>query len=191
MDPALETSLSLIERVRAGDAYALDALIARYRPRLVRWASGRLPARTRDLTETQDVVQQTLFQAFSKIGTIEIRAEGALQAYLRQALLNAIRAEIRRAGRRPVTAELLSDVETVDPSPLEQAIGAETLQRYDEALAALRPDQRELIIANVEFEFTHQELAAAFDKPSANAARMALQRALVCLADEMNRRQRT
>jgi RNA polymerase sigma-70 factor (ECF subfamily) len=45
-----ETSLSLLERAREGDADALNALIARYLPRLQRWAHGRLPAWARDLT---------------------------------------------------------------------------------------------------------------------------------------------
>lgn len=188
MDSHSESSLELIERARSGDASALEALIARYRPRLVRWASGRLPPYARDLTETQDLVQETLMRAFKRIGTIEIRGEGALQAYLRQVLLNAIRMEIRRVGRRPVGSELPSGLETEEPSPLEKAIGTQTLDRYDRALEVLRPEDRELVVAHVEFEFSHQELATVFGKPSANAARMALQRALLRLADAMKGR---
>lgn len=186
-----ETSLDLIHRARAGDPAALDALIDRYRPRLVRWATGRLPPAARGMAETQDLVQETLVQAFKRIGSIEIRGEGALQAYLRQVLLNAIRMEIRRVSRRPVAGELESAIPSADSSPLEIAIGAEALERYDRALAALTQEDRELIIAHVEFSFSHQELAHAFDKPSANAARMALQRALARLASEMKRLQST
>ena len=39
MNPDPESSLDLLARVKAGDQSALEALIARYRPRLVRWAS--------------------------------------------------------------------------------------------------------------------------------------------------------
>jgi RNA polymerase sigma-70 factor (ECF subfamily) len=184
-----ETSIDLIHRARAGDATALNALIERYRPRLVRWAAGRLPPSARGMAETQDIVQETLANAFKKIGTIEIRGEGALQAYLRQVLLNAIRMEIRRVSRRPVAGELESAIPSPETSPLEAAIGTEALERYDRALAALAEEDRQLIIAHVEFSFTHQELAAAFNKPSANAARMALQRALGRLAAEMKRLQ--
>jgi RNA polymerase sigma-70 factor (ECF subfamily) len=187
----IETSLDLIHRARAGDGSALEALIDRYRPRLLRWATGRLPPSARGMAETQDLVQETLVQAFKKIGSIEIRGEGALQAYLRQVLLNAIRMEIRRVSRRPVAGELESAIPSPDASPLEIAIGAEALERYDQALAALPQEDRELIIAHVEFSFSHQELANAFDKPSANAARMALQRALARLAAEMKRLQST
>jgi len=182
---SIESSLDLLRRVQAGDESALDALIARYRPRLVRWASGRLPPYARDLAETQDLVQETLVQAFRKIGQIEIRGEGALQAYLRQVLLNTIRMELRRVRRRPPGTELESGIEATESSPLEQAIGTESPERYERALDALRPSDRELVIAHVEFGFSHQELASAFDKPSANAARMALQRALLHLAAEM------
>ena len=36
-------SLTLLSRAQEGDRGALETLIARYRPRLQRWASGRLP----------------------------------------------------------------------------------------------------------------------------------------------------
>ena len=42
-------------------------------------------------------------------------------------------------------------------------------------------------MARVEFGFSNEELARAFGKPSANAARMALQRALLRLAAEMKK----
>lgn len=180
-----ETSLELIDRVRAGDALALETLMARYRPRLLRWASGRLPAHARGMSETQDLVQETLIQAFRKVLTIDVRGEGALQAYLRQVLLNAIRMEIRRVYRRPAGQALEADIEAPDPSPLEQAVGGQMLERYDRALDALRDEERQLVVAHVEFGFSHQELATAFGRPSANAARMALQRALLRLADLM------
>jgi RNA polymerase sigma factor (sigma-70 family) len=185
MDLNPESSLDLLKRVQAGDSSALDALIARYRPRLVRWASGRLPPHARDLAETQDLVQETLIRAFRKIGQIEIRGEGALQAYLRQVLLNTLRMELRRVRRRPVGSELESGIESDDPSPLEQAVSGAAIERYERALNTLREGDRELVIAHVEFGFSHQELANAFGKPSANAARMALQRALLQLAKEM------
>src|ERR1700752_2019945 len=104
--PPEESSLALLERARAGDRDALDALMARHLPRLRRWASGRLPQGARDVADTQDLVQDTLLQTFKRIGQFESRGEGALQAYLRQGILNRIRDEHRRAGRRPGTEGL-------------------------------------------------------------------------------------
>lgn len=180
-----ESSVTLLGRVQAGDADALEALITRYRPRLVRWASRRLPAHARDLTETQDLVQETLLSAFRRIGGLEIREEGSLQAYLRQALLNRIRMEIRRAHRKPAPDLLASGLAHAGPSPLEQAIGREAAASYEAGLAGLKPEEQQLIVARVELGMTHEEIARAFDKPSANAARMAVQRALLRLTTLM------
>lgn len=184
--PSLEASLALLERARLGHADAVNELAARWLPRLTRWATGRLPAWARDLADTQDVVQETVFQAFRGISRFEVRGQGALQAYLRQAVMNRIRMEIRRVGRRPRMEDTLnSEFSSDGPSPLELAVGTETLERYEAALARLSPGNREAIIGRIEMGLTNEELADALGKPSANAARMAVERALVRLAAEM------
>ena len=183
LDP--ESSLDLLKRLQTGDASALERLIERYRPRMMRWASGRLPAYARDLAETQDLVQDSLVRAFRKIGMIEVRDEGALQAYLRQVLLNAIRMEVRRVRRKPAGTPIDAGMTADDATPLECAIGSQTLERYERALQGLRAEDRELVIAHVEFGFSHRELAQAFNKPTPNAARMALQRAMLRVAVAM------
>jgi RNA polymerase sigma-70 factor (ECF subfamily) len=111
--------------------------------------------------------------------------EGALQAYLRQAVMNRIRDEIRRVGRKPPHVEL--EEGTVDParSPLEEAIGMEEIERYESALARLRPEEREAIILRVELGYTYEELAQLLRKPTSGAAHKATKRALVRLAEEM------
>jgi RNA polymerase sigma-70 factor (ECF subfamily) len=182
-----EASLDLLERAKAGDRDALDALIARYLPRLQRWARGRLPSWARDVADTQDLVQETVFKAFKQIDRFEMRGEGALQAYLRQALINRIRSEIRRVGRRPQTEGLDTQAEDVGPSPLEAAIGVEAVERYEAALNRLRPADREAIVGRIELGLTNDELADALGKPTPNAARMAVERALFRLAKEMRR----
>ena len=110
-------------------------------------------------------------------------------AYLRQAILNRIREELRRANRRPAAHELDSQAEDAAPSPLEQAIGREAVERYEQALAELRETDRELVVARIELGYTNQEIAELLNKPSANAARMATERAIIRLAKEMEKRQ--
>jgi RNA polymerase sigma-70 factor (ECF subfamily) len=185
--PQLYSSLTLLARARAGDRVALELLIARYLPRMQRWASGRLPQWARDMADTQDLVQEALFHTFKRIERFEPRGEGALHAYLRQAILNRIREELRRAKRQPARGELDSAAEDDSRSPLEAAIGQEALERYERALARLRPEDRELVIARIEVGYTNQEIADLLDKPTANAARMAAERAIVRLAKEMGK----
>jgi RNA polymerase sigma-70 factor (ECF subfamily) len=180
-----ETSLDLLERAKAGDRGALDQLVARYLPRLRRWASGRLPRWARDIADTEDLVQESMLQTFKRIDRFEVRHEAGLQAYLRQAVMNRIRDDIRRRGRRPSTDPLDSAHPDSDASPLEIAIGVEALERYEKALQRLRPEDRAAIVARIEMNCSNEEIAAALNKPSPNAARMAVERALVRLAEEM------
>ena len=184
---SLHSSLTLLERARAGDSAALESLIARYLPRLQRWASGRLPRWARDIADTQDLVQESLYRTFKGIERFEPRGEGALQAYLRQAILNRIREELRRAKRRPAKSELDPQAAADARSPLEEAIGQEALERYERALAMLRREDRELVVARIELGHTNQEIAELFNKPTANAARMAVERAIVRLANAMGK----
>ena len=190
IDP--ESTFSLVERARAGDQQALERLFARHLQPLQRWATGRLPKWARNLADTDDLVQDTLIQTFKRIESFEPRRVGALQAYLRQAVLNRIRDELRRKGRQPDLTEL--DGLELDPatSPLEQAIGREAVDRYERALERLQHEEREAIIGRVEMGYSYEELAQALGKPTADAARKAAQRALVRLAEEMKRgRERT
>jgi RNA polymerase sigma-70 factor (ECF subfamily) len=183
----VESTFSLIERARAGDAEAFEKLFARHRKPLLRWARGRMPTWARDISDTEDLVQETLLQTFKRIGDFQPRRVGALQAYLRQAVLNRIREELRRKGRRPHATDL-DDVEADSArSPREQAIGHEAVERYEQALARLKPEEREAIISRVEMGYTYEELAEALGKPTPDAARKAAQRALVRLAEELKR----
>ena len=185
MSGDLDSTFELIEKARLGDHEALDRLFARHLRPLQRWASGRLPQWARGLTDTDDLVQDTLLQTFKRIDAFEPRRVGALQAYLRQAVLNRLRDELRRKGRQPPAV----DLEAVDvaggQSPLEEAIGHEAVERYEQALQRLKPEEREAIIGRVELGLDYDDLAEALGKPTADAARKAAQRALVRLAEEM------
>jgi RNA polymerase sigma-70 factor (ECF subfamily) len=182
-----ETTYRLLERVREGDRHALDTLFQRYGPPLRRWARGRLPGWARDISDTQDLVQETLLQTFKRINDFVPQHPGALQAYLRQTLLNRIRDEIRRRGRRLAPEELDEALAADDPSPLEAAIGRQALARYERALDELRPQDREAIIARVEMGCSFLEVAEVLGKPTSDAARRATERALVRLAEIMSR----
>jgi RNA polymerase sigma-70 factor (ECF subfamily) len=177
----------LLERMRAGDDSALNRLMDRYLPRLSRWASGRLPQWARDLSDTDDLVQDTLIRSVANLDHFESRGEGALQAYLRGAVMNRIRDEIRRRQRIPAAAPLDSGMPAAGQSPLEKAIGAEALAKYDRALERLDQETREAVIARIEMGCSYGEVAELMGKPSADAARMTVSRALVRLAEEMRR----
>jgi RNA polymerase sigma-70 factor (ECF subfamily) len=146
--------VDLLARARTGDTEALNALCARYLPRLQKWAHGRLPAWARGALDTHDLVQDTLAHVVQRLGSFEPRHE----------------------SNRP----------DLGPSPIEEAIGSEALERYEAALQRLRPDDREAIIARIEMGHSYPDVAKALGKPTVAAAHVAVSRALVRLAKEMS-----
>jgi RNA polymerase sigma factor (sigma-70 family) len=186
MSGLAQSSLMLIERARGGDTAALDELVRRYLPRLKRWATGRLPAGARGLLDTDDIVQETMVKAVRNLERADVGGDGALQAYLRQAINNRLADAYRGARRKPSDTGLTSDLPAGDPSPLEQSIGAEALRRYEKALSRLRAEDREAIILRIELCYGYDEMSQMLGKPSAASARMSVSRALARLSREMS-----
>lgn len=184
----LESTATLLSLVRGGDGSARDRLLERYLPILRRWARGRLPSGARDLLDTDDLVQVSLLRALNHMEAFEPQREGAFLAYLRRIVLNAVRDEIRRVARRPTAEPLEMEIPSQGPSHLERAIGREALEAYEEALASLPEEQQEAVILRIEFGYSYPEIAEALERPSANAARMMVSRALVRLAEVMGGR---
>ena len=127
-DRESESSVVLVSRARNGDQRALEQLCSRYLPRLNRWAHGRLPAWARGALDTHDLVQDTLTHVVLRLSAFEPQHDAAFQAYLRQALMNRVRDEIRRSQRRPAPDPLDSAHPSRTASPLEEAIGQEALE---------------------------------------------------------------
>jgi DNA-directed RNA polymerase specialized sigma24 family protein len=92
---------------------------------------------------------------------------------------------LRRASNKPAPVELESQIPDERTSPLDAAIGREMLEQYESALDRLTPEERDAVLGRVELGLSHAELAAALGKPSPDAARMTVVRALIKLAKEM------
>jgi RNA polymerase sigma-70 factor (ECF subfamily) len=189
-DLALLATVELVRRAQDGDRSAHEQLASRFVKPLRRWAAGRLPAYARRMIETDDLVQDALLKTMQRLPHLRSRQPGGFQSYLRQAVLNRIRDELRRIAARPLAGEPPTELVAEAPSPLEQLLTRESLQRYDAALARLRPFEREAILARVELGFDFAQIAALLGKPSADAARMAVSRAVLRLAEELARERR-
>src|SRR5688500_3689794 len=142
-----ESTIELVIKARDGDRGAVQALLQRCLPEVRRWAHGRLPAHARDALDTGDLVQEAALHLLKRVDEFEPRHVGAMQAYLRQSIINRIRDEIRRVGRRPAPVELVDDPPGDAPSPLEVAIQHESYERYRRALNRLAARDRELVVA--------------------------------------------
>ena len=178
-----ESTTILLALTRKGDRGAREKLVARYLPRLHRVAPGRVPPSLRSLNDTADLVQITMVRALEKVSTFEKRHDGAFLGYLRMILLNRIRDEVRRATTHQAAIQIEDLAPAAGQTPLEAAIGAESLEIYERALAQLPPAHADAVVMRIELECTYPEIAEAMGMASANAARMMIARALVRLAE--------
>lgn len=180
-----EPTLELVVRARGGDRPAMEALLERCLPPLKRWAHGRLPAAARGRLDTGDLVQEAALHVLGNLDTFEPRHVGAMQAYLRQSVINRIRDEIRRIVRQPPPLELPEDHPSDRTSPLEFAIQAEAYEHYREALTRMSPKDREIIVARIEVQWSLAEIAHRFGMRTVDAARMAVTRAVKRLTNDL------
>jgi len=182
----LESTDELLARIRGGEDEARDRLVERYFPALLRWAHGRLPAYARDLMDTDDLVLISFMRTLDRLKEFKPEREGAFLAYLRQVLMNRIREEIRKLSRRPARGPLNEEITDRAPSPLDNVIGAELLQNYETALAALNKRQQEAVILRIELGFSYPQIAEAIGSVTPNAARMFVARSLVRLGEKIH-----
>lgn len=180
---ALGATARLLDQVRSGDEAALRDLVELYRPLLERWASGRLPSQARGLVDTVDLVHVSLIRVLGQVSRFDAARPGAFLAYLRQTLLNQMRNEIRAAGSRPTTLDKESMAGKL--ASVEDEVGRETLQAYEDALVQLPEEDQAAVILRVEFRLRYQEIAETLGRPSADAVRKQVTRALERLASLM------
>jgi len=175
---AVETTMNLLVQMKNGDDAALDAIFQRSIPPLQRWAHGRLPRSSRGALDTADLVQDTVISALHHLDKFEARRQGALQAYLRQAIVNRVRDLARRDRCRPQSTSVPEDLADEGLSPLDNAIGTENHARYLAALNTLSERDRTAIVGRIQLQYSYQQLAVVLGTPTPNAARAAVGRAM-------------
>jgi RNA polymerase sigma-70 factor (ECF subfamily) len=175
------TTAFLINSFNKGYKSSCDKLFNLYQPALLKWAHGRIPAQARGFMDTQDMVQDTMMLAFKSIKKIKAQRPGAFFSYLRTVFINQIKQELRR--NKPFQ---LSITQFSNDQKLTYEKDLNTIIDYDKALNKVSFDEKEAIILRLEFGFKYDEIAQITEKPSANAMRMYITRALLKLASHMS-----
>jgi RNA polymerase sigma-70 factor (ECF subfamily) len=181
---AYDSTIHVLERAAGGDRSAARVLLERALPPLRRFTRGRIPRYARSGADTEDVVQDAILGTLKQLERFEHRTVGALQAYLREAVVNRIRDLIRGSRRRGQAVGREEELPDNLPSPMELAIMRERLDEFLAALRRLRPADRQAIIWRIELGYSVDEIARRLGKSKA-AAGMTVSRALARLSEEM------
>ena len=169
------------------EALSVAALVQHCLPLVHKWAHGRVPRAARREFDTHDLVQEAALRMLRRGPRFEPRHACAVQAYLRQTVLNLARDKARELVRRPRPVEIVEELPCRDASPLEVTIANERRTLYLKALRRLTPKDRRLLVARIQNELKLKEIADAVGLPSEGAATVALSRAVKRLVFELSR----
>ena len=186
MSSPMDSTRGLFFRAKAGDLEAREKLWKKLRERLCRYAHGKLPRRLRSLVETEDVVQDALAQTLRRVDLFDPKHSGAFGVALFKTMKRCLIDQHRRAGRQPAEGETASSLAAQGPSPMEEAIEKEKLERVITARSKLSDEDQALLQARLDLDLGFSDVALLFGKPSPDAARIAVQRAIARLVKKMD-----
>ncbi len=189
MDNNSAESVDLIERARAGDRAALNALLARHSDRLRRMVEIRLDARLQARLDASDVVQEAFVEVAGRLEEYLADPKMPLFLWLRlvvgERLLRLHRhhlgTQMRDAGREvslyrgalpaASSAALAAQLLGKHTSPTQAVLRAERILRLQEALNALDPLDREILSLRHFEELTTAEAARVLGIEESAAAK--------------------
>lgn len=141
------TDGELVKRAQDGDHQALEALLSRYQPQLLRFGL-RMCGNPQD---AEDVVQESMLAAVRSLPAY--RGEASLSTWLYTIARSFCLKKRRRSKFAPAREESLQDPEGAartlvanTPTPEDAALGAEMEGALRAAILAIEPGQREILV---------------------------------------------
>lgn len=179
----LEDDLAgMMRAAQAGDAAAYRRLLTTLADMLRRWVRRELSRQGYEITEAEDIVQETLLAIHLKRGTWD--ADRAILPWLRAVTRHKLIDNLRRRGRR-IMVPVDDILETLAAPEPEQTLSSEVLDKH---LATLPPGQSQVVRAISIDGLSPTETAKRLTL-SEGAVRVALHRGLAALAAAARRSQ--
>jgi len=190
---------ALVVRAQGGDREAAAELCARFAPRVRGLAALRLGSTLVDISDFEDIVQETMLAALRGLGGFRTGSEGRFVAWLASIVESRIQdarrnGEARKRGggavqrRADLGMTTLSDLGSVDParSPSEAAGAGELDGRLERAMLGLGSPLREVVYHKLVLEMDHDEIAAELGLASADSSRALFHKALARLRERLD-----
>ena len=150
-----------IRRIRAGDERAFEGLVRRWSSEIL----GLAYRLTGDLEEARDIRQMALLKTYDALDSFN--ASARFSTWLYRIVVNLCRDRQRRTSVREradrEAAERNGHIEKVGPQRLAEA--ADTARRVAQAVAALPPGEREVVVLRHYHELSFPEIAAIQGAP--------------------------
>ncbi len=186
----------LLARARTGDREAAETLLARDAGRLRLYVRARIGGALARRVDVDDVVQETLFRAFSALPRFEGEDGGRFFGFL-ATLARHVLADVARAARRQKRSARVEPIAPADwsrsslalrepraetPGPATRVVLSEDQRRIESALASLPAHQRRVIVLR-QLEQRSARDVAALTGSTEGAVHALYRRALQAWAD--------
>jgi len=154
----------LIEAWRRGDEGAAAELVARHTRALARFLAA---AGARE--DLEDLVQETFFRAFRKIGSF--RGTASFRTWLMAIGSNALKDAGRRRKNRTILSIDDHEIRDDRSNPHDEALERSLVQQLEEQVSRLPPMQRNVFLMRAQQGVEYEDIAAALGT-STGAARV-------------------
>jgi RNA polymerase sigma-70 factor (ECF subfamily) len=164
------SDVDLVERIRRGDARAMEALMRRHNRALYRTARAIL----RDDAEAEDAVQDAYIRAFRSLAAF--RGDSSVSTWLVRIAANEALQRLRRHKRLAQVIPIDHDngealmrnvADDHDPGPERSALNGEVRRIIERGIDGLPDIYRVVFVMRAVQEMTVEETAAALDLPEA------------------------
>jgi RNA polymerase sigma-70 factor (ECF subfamily) len=190
----------LVSRAAGGDGRALETLLLHFHDPLLQFIRGALLPGAGAAIGAEDVLQETLIEAFRGVRTLESRGHKAFFAWLqtvaRSRMLNQIKAgnALKRGGGRkeikrrtdgdPTATSILNLIAAGDGTPSLIVRRKEAVHWVAAAVKRLDPEKRRIIELRYGREMSIADVAKQVGKSEA-AVKMAIHRAIKELRQQL------
>jgi len=151
---------NLLPHIAAGEAGAVEKFLRRHSNMV--WGLARRFCRSAE--DAEDATQEIFVEVWKSAERYDA-GQGSEVTFLMTIARRRLIDRARRQGRRPTT-ELLEDAGTLPAAPVVDRVELQDeVDRAQQALGQLRPEQREVLDLAIGQGRTHQEISAAIGIP--------------------------
>ncbi len=192
------TSVELVGDSRQGDNAAVNELLSRYWPRMLRVVRIKMGASLRRRIDPEDIVQETAIIACAKIDQLDVHTSAGILRWLARIAENVIQNKLRtiRALKRDPDRETpIADgsdgpagvvLQATTPTPSQEFSRAEMSELVDTCIAQLEPEAfREVILMRDFCQMDWEEIRVELERPTVDAVRELHRRACDKLAEKV------
>jgi len=172
----------LVDRAVNGDSAALESLLSRIHPLVVRYCRSRMSAGHRSLASADDVAQEVCMAVLTALPTFRHEGKPFL-AFVYGICAHKVADAHRVAARsRSLPVAEVPDTASEERGPEQYVVAHSTAMVIDEMLSTLPETQQEIIRLRVVVGLSAEETAEALGM-TAGAVRVSQHRALAKLRD--------